>query len=796
MVLFTAEGRQSTKARRVADLTDPPSESYASDSKKEALCLEYVRQFRSKFVALFPKRRELFLAPQNEFGCSKFVCTTVRPTLLPFDQLYEAKPLAKFVANFLQYEPLEAPDAFPSVLPSPTQVVQWKCGDCFDFAILLCSWLQGNGYDAYVVCGYAPSYITLKDQSKLPPPTLEDEPLPPDDESDEEREDPVAQQLRDARAEGRYLYKERGVPESKYEVMMAEREAAEKAAAAKTSDDEESDEEEDAETVEVPDDSSSLHAWVMLRPFKRGITETTFIEPTTGNFYTGDEAPYHGVESVFNANNYWVNMQEQSKRCGSLETDLDDTDHWEFVFMDPMPKKKEVPVVDGPPPLPGDVVESEEEEEDNILDLPPSWVSSVALKMDDFVRCYPPDGTRTTLYKKAKLELFAAGTNDQGLISRLVLYDDSSRTSVKECVERFKYRRDLLRKRRRVPSEARLEEDFLPGRLGGLKTLVEVAGRRREYAFHAKGRTDGLLTRVEDVGEKVVETFAKRPDRLVYRALRTQRVALGAASKLQYTLPAAEGSGELIVEKMTQKFAPDGEETGEDVDVRRFRVKEGRIETKCHYKKHAVTRPTILHEKGGADAAEDEDLQRILKAERDCLAGMRKAQIEVLELLKTRRREEATVVVDRPVFETAREKKASEGTTIDSAGDPRAVDYLTPFLAHVVDPASITHDEAQRARDACLKSLKERLVERANIMMARLTEENSKLSKKQAAYQRNARDRDAVAEEEFERFCAEAMFRIQILEQRLASHEETALKKFQDLDAKLAADPRMRALQE
>ena len=89
-----------------------------------------------------------------------------------------------------------------------------------------------------------------------------------------------------------------------------------------------------------------------------------------------------------------------------------------------------------------------------------------------------------------------------------------------------------------------------------------------------------------------------------------------------------------------------------------------------------------------------------------------------------------------------------------------------------------------------------RLVERANIMMARLTEENSKLSKKQAAYQRNARDRDAVAEEEFERFCAEAMFRIQILEQRLASHEETALKKFQDLDAKLAADPRMRALQE
>ena len=61
----------------------------------------------------------------------------------------------------------------------------------------------------------------------------------------------------------------------------------------------------------------------------------------------------------------------------SPETDLDNTDNWEYVFMDPMPPKKEPKVVDGPPLLPGDVVEESEEEEDNILDLPPSWVTSV-----------------------------------------------------------------------------------------------------------------------------------------------------------------------------------------------------------------------------------------------------------------------------------------------------------------------------------------------------------------------------------------------------------------------------------
>ena len=69
------------------------------------------------------------------------------------------------------------------------------------------------------------------------------------------------------------------------------------------------------------------------------------------------------------------------------------------------------------------------------------------------------------------------------------------------------------------------------------------------------------------------------------------------------------------------------------------------------------------------------------------------------------------------------------------------------------------------------------------------------LSKKQATFQRNSsRDNDPAAEAEFEKFCSEAMFRIQILEQRLVNHEETALKKYQDLDEKLTADPRLTVL--
>ena len=39
-----------------------------------------------------------------------------------------------------------------------------------------------------------------------------------------------------------------------------------------------------------------------------------------------------------------------------------------------------------------------------------------------------------------------------------------------------------------------------------------------------------------------------------------------------------------------------------------------------------------------------------------------------------------------------------------------------------------------------------------------------------------------------------SMFRIQILEQRLLNHEETALSKYRDLDVLLQQDPRISAM--
>jgi len=147
------------------------------------------------------------------------------------------------------------------------------------------------------------------------------------------------------------------------------------------------------------------------------------------------------------------------------------------------------------------------------------------------------------------------------------------------------------------------------------------------------------------------------------------------------------------------------------------------------------------------------------------------------------------------VYDTARSKLATQEEP-DEGVSQVPHDYLTPFLIIPLglnDPP-LSRDEALQARDACLRSLKDRLVERANIVQSRLDEENAALSKRQAAFSRNRDHMDPSDEAEYERYAQEAMFRIQILEQRLDRHTELSLAKYAEMDARLRKDPRLRAL--
>jgi hypothetical protein len=62
----------------------------------------------------------------------------------------------------------------PKRLFSPTAVLERQMGNSFEYSTLLCSFLVGSGYDAYIVSGYATRESCLFDQTRTVCPYLPD----------------------------------------------------------------------------------------------------------------------------------------------------------------------------------------------------------------------------------------------------------------------------------------------------------------------------------------------------------------------------------------------------------------------------------------------------------------------------------------------------------------------------------------------------------------------------------------------------------------------------------------------
>lgn len=428
-VVFTSEGVRSTKEERIRALRhDALPASFRTNSRKEELCMEYVEDFRRKFVDLFPDRRPLLLCPPNECGVAKFICTTVRPTQLPYRELNDVHECALLVANFMDYEPLTDPLEPPEVIPSPYSVLQWRVGDCFDFGMLLTSYLLGVGYDAYCVMGYAPKWVCMRDRSYIECPMLV-----------EEREAQLAAKRRgeskgeEGEGEGggkregqeRYAVRPRGVQSSAF-MHDQERKRAEEEAARRQR--EECDSEEEEEADEDPLQGRRVHCWVLVRAGKRDVTDSFFLEPSTGTRYPVGSSPYLGVEALWNHQNYWVNMQDPSHGVRAISFDLKNTDHWEFVFLTAgeaptREARAESAGSDQLDALEADLVgeaeaaavASEPEfgltDGTHVLDLPPTWVPKLAIPRTEFNRrvvgASGIQGQNVVLYRKAKHEIFA-----------------------------------------------------------------------------------------------------------------------------------------------------------------------------------------------------------------------------------------------------------------------------------------------------------------------------------------------------------------------------------------------------
>lgn len=366
--VFTSQGLLNTKKQRQSqickeNLSSIPA-SYKLNTIKEELCLEYIYSFLSQFQISYPSRKAPFLIAENEYGVKKFVCSTLRPTQMNIAELYDLYECASFISGYIQYEPLDPPFEPPQYLFSPHRVLESYTGDCFDMSMLLTSLLIGAGYDAYVVHGYAPQYITLKDQSKTECPLTHIQ-----NETDMEKSNLMDEiridsfeaiksiggeyHIPDNRVQGSNFVKKLKDQEelskvdtfqlwhpdvSKEEELLIKEQqelTLSNAAAAAAASPFANINKKNSKVNPILNFSASsllpVHSWVMVRPERRDVKEVLFIEPTTGRVFTPASCPYIAIEAVWNQSNYFIHT-DITRKISEINFNLSQSQYWESLF--------------------------------------------------------------------------------------------------------------------------------------------------------------------------------------------------------------------------------------------------------------------------------------------------------------------------------------------------------------------------------------------------------------------------------------------------------------------------------
>ncbi|NXJ95996.1 DRC7 protein, partial [Corythaixoides concolor] len=789
------------------DTSQLPS-SYKTNSLEEKKLLDIADRFLQQFSHLCPDRKPLFLHPVNECGMEKFVSTTLRRAVLPYPELYHWDGCASFVSDHLTMEPLKSPITPPTSLYSPTTILKYQRGNCFDFSVLLCSLLIGVWYDAYCVHGYATREICTLDE------TLELCPL---------LRKPQEVPKEEIKKSNKYRVKPRPVLQSKFELQQEAKKAAETEAAQKSKEREE--EKELEKPKRDPLYGLRVHAWVLVLPGKREVAEAFFINPFTGNRHSTADERFLGIESVWNHRNYWVNMQDCRNGCKDLHFDLGDAICWEVMLPESSKPLQLLSGAEEDKELPNrDMYELQEKEMIGLsFDMPPSWVAPLQISPREFETRYS-QGRKVSLYKNAKLEKWAPYLNGDGLVKRLTVYADSDCTEAVEVREWFKNRADML-DRREVNKQTQLTtEYFSPGHSFGLKAHTYRSletETERTMEFYNEVRADDLQKRVENANQ-MTEYFVGRDDFLHIR-----HVEFGERGKEAHLAGTRTDLNSRPIVQIKECFHRNPEKPAdEDVAERIFLMTEETIHLTYHLKDYITPSKKHFFKAAAADrkgkgivmtpemcityqagSPEKEKkllpqyklLKKLIEEEEQLKQQVRQSEAEVLNILKIREQEEAAVKLSVSIYNTEMSEKrrqqygAMKNKTEDElpGREEQDLDYLAPFLIQVGHRGKMTKEQALRVRDACLTDFKHRLIDKVNIIQARFEKAVEELQKQQLWFRENRDQLSAEEEDDFLTRYSEFTFRVHIVTQRLKREKQVAPQKYRALQEKLRRDPRL-----
>ena len=137
----------------------------------------------------------------------------------------------------------------------------------------------------------------------------------------------------------------------------------------------------------------------------RELSDSFFVEPSTGRRYNVEDSPYFTVEAVFNNKNYYINM-DASRPIEEInfEFENDTAGEWEFVMISTDAKKGH------------DEDENEDDDDDEdgegggdgeeVLDMPPPWSPKLFIEREKYYNLCPK-GEKTVFFKKCTVEFFS-----------------------------------------------------------------------------------------------------------------------------------------------------------------------------------------------------------------------------------------------------------------------------------------------------------------------------------------------------------------------------------------------------
>uniref|UniRef100_A0A8V0ZJQ7 Dynein regulatory complex subunit 7 n=1 Tax=Gallus gallus TaxID=9031 RepID=A0A8V0ZJQ7_CHICK len=713
-------------------------DSYKMNSPREKKLLRIADHYHQQYTHLCPERKPLFLHPVNECGVEKFVSTTVRPTLLPYTELYHWDGCASFVSDYLTMEPLKCPLTPPSSLYSPTTILKYQRGNCFDFSVLLCSMLIGAGYDAYCVNGYATHNICSLDES------LEECPL---------LRKPQEVPKEDVKKSNKYRVKSLPDMHSKFELQQEAKKKAETEATEKK-------ERGERDMDLVFDLSDAVHWEIMLSETDKPLQLLLGAEKKNELFDRNvddmeEEEEEEEEEISFAMPPSWVapiqiSPKEFETRCSQGR---------KVILYKKAKLEKWAPYFNGNGLVKRLTIYADS-----------NWTEAVEVKEWFKNREDMLDMREVNKQTQLTTEYFSPGH-----LFGLKVHAYKSMN----------------------PQTERVMEFYTETRVDGLQKLAENASEMKEYFMgrddfkyfqHTEFRTKRKKVTLAGVGTDVNSRPIVQIKECFHRNLQkpadediAERVFLIEEEMIQLTYHLKD---KYITASKKDFFKP---------------TESYRKQSEIMTPEMCITYQAGSSEQHTKLVHLYKLLQKLTEEEKQLKQQVWRSQAEVLKILEIRENEEADIKLSASIYDTERnEKKRQEYEAMMNAKkdefpgqNEQDLDYLAPFLIQMGSPEKMTRRQALRLRDNCLSDFKNRLVSKANIIQARFEKEVEELQKKNQLFQENQNQLSEKEEADLLADYSETMFRIHILALRLDREKQTAPQKYLALEEKLRKDPRL-----